>query len=299
MKQFAEQCGRLIRFILDLFHETTSKLSCLWAALAFAKDCLMDCLGYASEAKQLCQETVDKGNTLMDTSNGIKGKLEGLGLDPSAITAIKELMQGDEVRSCIDLAQNMDDLVKACIEKVLQMINRVQEGFENLPDILKDGIGDTAEYGAEDDDPEPANVETDVNDLEACRGEIEGSNLMDAVDAGKRGFSGVSDKVDVSRGMLETSEGFADRCTETIDSFNGTWDLKVSGNKIKEMCRIVMLGTMMEQFANQIMNLVMAILGVLNAIMDKLTNLPVPDIGEIAGDVGDAIGDIAGNLKFW
>ena len=36
IKQFAEEVGKLIKWIISLFQETNSKLSALWAALAYA-----------------------------------------------------------------------------------------------------------------------------------------------------------------------------------------------------------------------------------------------------------------------
>jgi hypothetical protein len=65
-------------------------------------------------------------------------------------------MDGDEIRLAIDLAMNMDDLIVACIKKVVIMIKKVTEGFANLPDMLRGGIPENA--GKSDDDPQPMDV---------------------------------------------------------------------------------------------------------------------------------------------
>jgi len=300
MRQFCEQVQRLITFIIDLFKEVSEKLSCLWAALDYAKDCLSDCGAAASAAKDMCVAAFEHGCSLIETCTSIKGQLESVtGMDASAVQAIKDLAGGDDVKRSIDLAQGMDDQILQCTEKVLSMIDTVKQGWDGLPPIVTDGIDDLVEAGKADDDPSPADTERDIADLDSCKGEVDSSSLLNVAQVSMNCFSGVSDKVEVCKSMLETSQGFSDSCNGTISEFMGTWNLDTMGDKIKQICRCVTLGEMMRQFAEQVKNLVMSIVALLQSILDKFTNLPIPDLGSVADGIQDAISDGIEKLKFW
>jgi hypothetical protein len=180
-------------------------------------------------------------------------------------------MDGDEIRLAIDLAMNMDNLIVACVKKVDIMIKKVTEGFANLPDVLREGIPENA--GKSDDDPQPMDVEADVEELDRCRGAINDANDRGVVQAGSDAFSGVERKIGVCRDMIASSRGFAENCNSTIDSFMGVWDLPTAMDHLLEMCCLVKLGELMKQFAEQIMKLVRANIAVLKAALEKIRTL--------------------------
>ena len=62
-------------------------------------------------------------------------------------------MDGDEIHLAINLVMNMDDLIVACVKKVVN--NDQQEGFANLP--IREGIPKNT--GKSDDDPQPMDIE--------------------------------------------------------------------------------------------------------------------------------------------
>merc|ERR1712125_247429 len=105
--------------------------------------------------------------------------------------------------------------------------------------------------------------------------------MLESVNACVSAFSAVSDKAEVCKTMLQSSEGFADKCTGTIDAFMGTWDLETMGSKITEICRCARLGELIRQFVEQIKNLVMSILSLLKLMMSKLSGSPVAGIREM------------------
>jgi hypothetical protein len=125
--------------------------------LAHAKDCMKDCVQHVLAAMHLCDEAGERSTKLIETSGEIRGHLESVAsVDRNALSSIRDLMDGDEIRLAIDLAMNMDDLIVACVKKVVIMIKKVTEGFANLPDVLREGIPENA--GKSDDDPQPMDV---------------------------------------------------------------------------------------------------------------------------------------------
>jgi hypothetical protein len=112
-------------------------------------------------------------------------------------------MYGDEIRLAINLAMNMDDLIIACVKKVVIMIKKVTEGFANLPNVLREGIPENT--GKSDDDPQPMNVEADVEELDHCWGAINDANDRGVVQASSDAFLGVKQKISVYRDMIASS----------------------------------------------------------------------------------------------
>jgi hypothetical protein len=90
-------------------------------------------------------------------------------IDGNAASLILDLMDGDTIHLAINLVMNMDDLIVACVKKVIIMIKKVTEGFANLPDVLREGIPKNA--GRSDDNPQAMDVEADVEELDHCVGE--------------------------------------------------------------------------------------------------------------------------------
>lgn len=311
MKSFAEEVGKLIKWIIKLFTDSSDKLSGIWSALAYAKDCMADCIKPVVEAKQLCIDAMEKSTTLIHTTTAIKGQLESIAsVNAKSINAVQELSDGDEIRLAIDLATSMDDLVSRCVAKVVNMTDRVSDGFENLPNVITEGMPDVKEAGKVEDDPKPADVEQDIEKMDKCRSAIEDADTLCAVKAGVDGFSGVANEVDICKGMLNTSLGFANNCTNTIESFMGVWDLNTAMDKIMEMCRLVKLGDMMKQFAEQIKKLVKATIAVMKAAKEKLGNLSfaevkdevkdkIEDTVEDVKEMVDDVTDMAKKIKFW
>ena len=309
MRRIAQGAGKLIKMMIQLFEATADRISVLWSALAFAKDCMLDCVTHVKEAKQLCLEAKDKSVVLVTKSLSVKDQLQQLGhINLQSVQAVRSLSQDGEIQEAIDLATHMDDLVVECSGKVVAMVDRVREGFENLPPILTEGVDVAAAgSGRAEGDPEPATVEPDIAELEESRAALESADLITAGRAGVRGFSGVSDKANVCKELLELVEQFAGNCNGTIESFLSVWDLESAGKKITEMCQLVNLGEIMKQFADQIKRLLMAIIALMKAAVEKFKGLDVGDIGETLGSmkhnienkVDDLKDDLKDKLQFW
>ena len=297
MINLAKAAGRVIGLILSVFEGASGKLSELWAALKKAKDCLVESVRPASEVKQLCMDANDRSIALQEKTDGASIKTRGIGGDEPRkfITTIKSLGMVQDIREAIDIAGNMDEMVIACSDKVGSMVEKVKETYDELPDIITDGIPEMMEAGSSNEDPIPPDVQKDIDDLERAEEIVADSNLISAVRATRDGFSGVSDKILISRDMMESFQGFAQNISKTIDSFLGVWNLELARDKIIDICRIITLGDLMKRFAAQIKRLLHAIIAFLATMVDRLENL-IPDKLE---DVFDAVSDFSDNFRIF
>jgi gas vesicle protein len=292
MRQLAEAAGKLVEILVDLFQALSERISKLWSALAFAKDCMQDCLVHVKEARQLCTDAKDRSMNFFSKSIAIKDQLDSVGdINLKSIQTVRKLSSGGEIQDAIDLATNMDDLVLECSSKTTAMVDRVVEGFQNIPDILTEGI-EPESAGKQESDPPPVDVEDDIADLEAAKEAVESANVVSAARAGVQGFSGVSTKAGSCKDMLQLVQTFVSDCLATIESFMGAWDLESATNKIMEMCRLVTLGELMKKFAVQIKRLAIAMVSLMKASADKFASLDIGDIKETIGDVKESIGDV-------
>lgn len=309
MRQIAQGAGKLLKRVIALFAATADRLSALWAALAFAKDCMRDCMAEVTQAKNLCKNAEDRSVKLVNKSLAVKNQLEAAGsVNRQSITAIQCLAKGEDLQAAITLARSMDEFVLKCTSKAKSMVDRVTEGFQKIPPILTEGLELSP---SKDNDPVPPDVEADIAELQASRSAIEGSNLLNAVGAGVKGFAGVSSKASTCKGLLSLVEGFATDCGSTIDSFLGSWDLESATGKVREMMRLVDLGSLICQFADQIKRLIAAMMALMKSAVAKFSNLNLGDLGASAGDavedVQEAVEDavegavdlVKDKLKFW
>lgn len=301
MKQLAQAAGRLMEILIDLFQHMAERISKLWSALAFAKDCMQDCLVHVKEVRQICTDAKDKSMNLLTKSRSIRDQLDSIGdINMKSIQSVRSLTSGGEIQDAINFAKNMDDMVLECTSKSVAMVNRVIEGFSNMPDILTEGI-EPATAGKKESDPEPVDVEKDINELEEAKRAIESANVIGAAKAGVRGFSGVSSKAVSCGEMIELIQTFATNCLETIESFMGSWDLEAATNKIMEMCRLVSLGELMKSFANQIERLAVVMIELMKATVSKFKSLDLGDVGEslenVKEEVEEKLENLAGDLR--
>jgi gas vesicle protein len=301
MKQLAQAApGHLMEMLSDLFQNLAERISKLWAALAFAKDCMQDCLVHVQEARQLCSDAKDTSMNLLNKSMAIRDRLDsvvGDDINMKSIQSVRELScSGGEIQEAIDLAKNMDDIVLECSGKTTAMVDRVVEGFRNIPEILTEGIEPNT-AGKHESDPEHVDVEGDITELEEAKVAIESANVVSAARAGVRGFAGVSAKAGACNDMLQLVQTFATDCIDTIESFMGAWDLEAATNKIMEMCRLVSLGELMKQFASQIKRLAIAMIELMRASASKYQSLDMGDLGERIEDVKEQVEERLENFK--
>jgi hypothetical protein len=295
MQELAEAAGKLIRMIISLFKVMSERLSTLWKALAYAKDCMVDCMVHVVDAKKIVLKAHKNGELLIEKSKHIIDQLQDLGeLNGNSIKSARKLTEGGEIKKAIELAGTMDDLVLECVGKVVAMVERVSEGFQNLPDILTANVN-LEEEGKQNDDREPDDIEENIAQLEKSRGEIDESNIVSAAVKTVGGFRDVLDNEMSCQDMLTLVEGFTKNCSATIKSFLGVWDLNTAMVKITEMCRIVRLGELIKKFAEQIKRLLNAIIALMKSAIKKLSM----DLGDAVDDIKDKIEDVTDKLKFW
>lgn len=297
MKQLAEAAGKLLAILIDLFEHLAERISKLWAALAFAKDCMQDCLAHVNEAREFCANAKEKSMNLIDKSMAIKDQLDSVGdINMQSFQSVRQLAEGGEIQEAIDIATNMDDLVLDCSGKTTAMVDRVVEGFRNIPEILTEGIEPTT-AGKQDSDPEPVDVENDIVELEEAKQAIESANVVSAARSGVAAFNGVSAKATTCNDMLQLVQTFAKECFDTIESFLGVWDLEAAADKIMQMCRLVNLGELIKQFSKQLKRLAIAMIDLMRVCSAKYSSLDLGDLGESVEHVKDKVEERLDNLK--
>mmetsp|Transcript_45613 Transcript_45613/g.138612 ORF Transcript_45613/g.138612 Transcript_45613/m.138612 type:complete len:561 (-) Transcript_45613:69-1751(-) len=283
IKRLSEEVGRLTRWIIDLFKMASSKLGNIWGALAEAKDCMAQCIQPIIDALTLCGEADEKSTALIAVTGKIKDELDNcLKVDQGSMKAVKNLFASDSVPQAISLASSLDDTIEAALKRVVIMISRVTDGFDALPKEIQNGMSEEDRSGTSSKfwDPAPADVSRDVQELQQCQNAIDKADIFEAVSASSEGFSGVNDKFKLCHTLLQSSKSFVSDCQSTIDSFLGVWDLNAAQEKLLEMCRLVHLGKMMKQVAEQVMTLISANIRVMSSARDKIksiTNGFLPD----------------------
>jgi len=313
MKLVARAAGKLLEMIVKLFHATADRISVLWKALADAKDCLLGSVDDITQAKDKCLEAKDRSTSLIDQSMSMQQKVKGAQtVSVASIDVLRELSDGDEIRELIDLAQSMDDLAIDCSTKVTDMVDKVKIGFANIPPILTDGIVDLETDGKQDDDPAPPDIGPDIEELRTSREAMDTADVFTVAKVGMDSFSLLEGKAALCRNTLDLVNSFASDCDGTISSFLNVWNLEVAQTKIKEMCRLVSLGDLMQGFVKQIKEFAVAMIDLLKSIIARFSSMDasmimdgamdqVEDIQEhvedTIDDVKDQVEDTVDNLK--
>lgn len=270
MKLLSEGAGKLLNAITRLFQVISSKVTKLWSALAYAKDCMLECLHPIQLAKELCTKTKETALNLIGKSATVSRQLNAA--THFDMKAIRSLIQDGEIQKMIELASRIDDEVIECTTQSLKMIDRVKEGFGNLPPMLTADM-DPIAAGRSMDDPDLPDIENDILEFESTSRALDEADLVNAPNAGIRGFTDVSQTTEKCLKMLTTLETFADKCDKTIASFVSVWDLESATNKINDMCRVVNLGELMKKYANQIQRLLQVMIKYMKGAIKKFSNV--------------------------
>jgi len=296
IKSFAEGVERLIKWIIKLFNKASSKLSSIWGALANAKDRLTACLKNVCQAMHLCDDAKSKSITLCETSNQIRGYFMNLlKMNKSSIYAFKELADGEEIKTVIDLTRNMDDVLGDCVKAVIVMIQEVTKAITSLPDVLREDMHQDLSRSISHNeargviDKSTVDVSNDVEELNKIRRAIEKSSLLDTAQTCADGFEGIESKMKLCGEMVLQSRGFAETSLETIGSFNGVWNIESAQLHLRELTDILSLGETFKLVSEQIIFLIEASLQVMEAVVKKMKGIDcVPDeIQNVVEDIGN------------
>lgn len=264
--------------IIYLFEAISNQVCKLWSSLAFAKDCMMECIQHVLDARGLCTKAKNTALALIEKSSIVAKKLQNATeLD---FGALRSLARDGEIQDTVDLATTIDDEVLDCVAQVLTMIQVVTDGFQKLPEMLTNDIDmkEAGTRGVDDDDEffrSLPDIENDVLEFESRSRSIEDDDVLSASNASVRGFSDISSNTtEKCIQMINTLEAYAGKCDGTINSFMSVWDLDSVVTKIDEMCRIINLGELMKQIANRIQRLLQAMKKYMMAVIDKFTKFP-------------------------
>lgn len=290
IKAFSESVGKLIRYIVRLFRASSSRLGSIWGSLSHAKEVMKKCLSQVLDANRLTDEARSKSTDLITTSDDITTKLKSVTeFNRGSITSAVDLLDGSEIRAALDIATDMDDTLLGCVKSVLEMIKSVKEGVSSLPEVLQEGMPSDA--GSDENDPAPADLARDVQDVERCCQDVEGANPLSALATCVEGFTKVHDESIVCRDLIDSSQTFSSGCKDAIESFLGVWDLETAADRLLKMSRLAKLGEMLDQYAEEVMKLVKATIKLIKAIMVKIKGMNANDVAKDAIDMYESIRD--------
>ena len=299
IKKYAEEAGKLMKHVINLFQDSSRGLGVVWKALDFAKNCLSECLCYIKHVKQNCSEAISKSELLIETSKKVNQQLNMRSMNTKSITSMATVLKGDDIQRAIDLATDMDDILRNSTEEVVSMIDKVTGAYDNLPAILRDGI-DMEEAGKIEDEPMLEDLERHLGELSKSRSVIEDADVFTSIQASEKGFSSIADKTELCKKMLCQSEEFANKSIITIESFMGVWDFDIAIEKIMDICRLVTLGEILKQFAEQVMQILISMIELMNATICKLQSLSPSDLKEGLDNVVNTATEMIDSFtKFW
>jgi len=327
MKAFAEQVGKLIRWIITLFQMASAKLGAIWGALANAKDAMAGCLFCVQQSIRLCEDSKSKSLLLMETSREIHSHLisildGGFKFNLKAMDSVRELADGEEILLCIQLGTNIDKMFTECVDQVVTTIDTVDDAIRNMPEVLTNDVpelaaiddGDAdADAGDDDDDDDEVeqrtrsttrshtqarsvNIEDDVQQLESMRSGIQEASPLTVLNKSAEGFASVGDTVEKCVDMICTSRGFADTCQASIDSFtSGEWDLQVATGHLLELVAVRDAGLQMRDFVTGVLELVRANVALMEAIRSK-SKVGAAGSGGGGSNISSLVGSIASEV---
>jgi hypothetical protein len=306
MKLAAEMAGKLLNIIVNLFDAVSNQISKLWSALAFAKDCMVDCIQCITSAKAVCTKAKTTSTDLVTSSRSVGTQLRSA--TKMDFSAIKSLVQDGGIEKTITLARTIDDDVIECAKQVVAMIKKVNDGFKNLPEMITSDLQEqqSSERGIGDDDnTDQPNVDDDVNDMDNQHQELEKADFFSATTTGEKGFSSIADRTEKCIAMITSLEDYATDSSRSIDSFLDVWDLESITTKLLDMMKIVKLGNFMEHITQQITKLVQKMIDFMKTALDKFSKIPdaidniIPDekIAEAIQHGADKVEDAIDNLK--
>ena len=337
IQAFAQQVGELIRWMISLFQIASKKLGAIWGALANAKSLLAACLEGVIGSMKLCDDSNEKSRLLYDTTKEVRDHLKNiskLGASPArAIKSLVDLADGDEIKLCIELGKDIDDLFGECIKQVLGTIDKVDRAISDMPDVLKHDVPELTpvDGGGDDDDEDAIEFEdyayasravidsdntprirsraatatnqrtTEVSDkvraLEDMTSGIESSSPLTVLKRSAEGLDGVEEAVGTCNELIVKSRGYAESCRSAIDSFNhGEWDLAVATQHILELFAIRDAGMAMKILAESVLELIRANLALLKAVRSKTKGLSRDGNDSGSGSTGEIVGSLVGAL---
>ena len=240
------------------------------------------CHEAARETSTLCNSTVAKARDMVEFGLDIKSTLDDLGgreggIDASTFATIQDLMDGDKIKAAMKLAGEMDELALKCVDQSVKMIDAIEVGIDELPDILEKRVDkrmDKAkEEGSREGDPELPNIDTDIEELERTIEAVRDVNLFTAMKSGRKAFDGLTSKGELCKDMFDTVRVFAEdvsAVSEAIKNFQlGNMIGKIR-DLVKDIWRCLRLSDLIRSFADAVGKLIKWFIRLFKTASEKL-----------------------------
>lgn len=325
MKLCSQCTNQLLNKLIELFDVTSKQVSQLWSALSYAKDCMKQCMKCMDDTKTTCTTVQSTTTDFMTHSTSLSTEFQqfrtieedGSTNQSQKLVALmptlRSFMNKDgHLQETIRIAKNMDDMILQCTERVMTMIQTIQDGFNNFPPILRPKLSDaTTNENNEKSSSNPTTTSTpsqpdetksrgDVNipestnsnssnkteetdevviallkQLDETKNEIETSDIMTAMKNGEKYFIFVTDSMkNQCCTMMESIQNYNTKSIDTISSFIHIWDIRSISNKIVEMTSMMEYGNHIRSLAKSLQRILQSMIAYLQSALHKYTTMP-------------------------
>jgi hypothetical protein len=200
----------------------------------------------------------------------------------------RDFFRSDEFKLAQDLALNMDDFMLQAMNAAVELIEDIEEGWNDLPDVIK-AVANAV--GEEPPPMPPADTSGDVEALVQAKVAFEALDIPSIVTNTSEAFVCVRAKYDVVKFLCEAMVSF---CVSVIGMADALLGLDV-GEMIdcfREISRCLKLSKIMKQYADEIKKVTIVIVELLKAMFEKIDGLELPDIPSVEEAV-EAVEEVA------
>ena len=148
--------------------------------------------------------------------------------------------------------------------------------------------------GGDINKPTPPDIGPDIEELRTSREAMDTADVLTVAKAGMSSFSLLEGKAGLCRDTLDLINSFASDCDGKISSFLNVWNMEVAQNKVKELCRLVSVGDMMQAFVQQIKEFALAMMDLLKSIITKFSSM---DASMLADEVKEQVEDVKDHVE--
>lgn len=238
----------------------------------------VECHRVAEETIELTDNTTARFDKVVVFAKDVKSTLSGFRTDPK--TVVKMMGYRDEMRDTIQLAGEVDDLARECVDKANEMNDAMQRGLNGLPEATRDAI--EKELSGEEEietrqDRELIDVDEAARELEICERDLGDVDVFTAAQRGNVAFEGIVQNGDRILAMFdrirELSASIA-RITQAIMAEHSCCgQIRAVASQGKEMIRCLQMSAVISKMAIAAQRLIKALTGPMKVLRIKCGSL--------------------------
>jgi len=253
-------------------------------------------LDQMKEVDRLAGETKDCSDRIMEVKETVVGCVgaakKGMSGDVTALIKIVPMFTDSK-----KFAGDMADLALECVKKAIEMADKCASAKKSIPCIGCMGKGKSVAPDDEDGaDPDPANVDEDITQLEKIKEAFESGSMMTMVKEGAECVTSLEEKIPIIQVLVDAIIKFC-KCILKITSAMKEMSLSKMAKTLPQILRCLDLSAMVQQFAEELKRFVEVLRDVFEAMANKVDGFnPAKMAGNAASAVTGAVGGAIGSL---